>query len=131
MSALYGKDSTLWHSSFVISLSTPEARLMTEEEKKKISEAIQKKWVHNTLLCDICNSKAWEMSDELVVPLTFKSGGVSVGGTAYPQVLITCTNCGNTRYFNAVVIGALKKEEKKEEPQKTTMEKMYGAKDAK
>ena len=34
------------------------------------------------------------------------SGGLQLGaGPAYPQVLVTCTNCGNTVFFNAAVAG--------------------------
>ncbi len=44
------------------------------------------------------------------MPMPFVGGGLIVGGPTYPQVMIVCTVCGNTKYFNAVIMGVVEKE---------------------
>lgn len=42
-------------------------------------------------------------------------GGVVLGGSAYPQIMTICKNCGHTVHFNAVFMGLFKREEAEEE----------------
>lgn len=41
------------------------------------------------------------------------NGGIALGGAIYPQFTVICRNCGNTKYFNAALMG-LVSEVKKE-----------------
>lgn len=58
-------------------------------------------------LCKECNQKAIVVSDDITTAPVFKNGGMMIGGPAYPQVMLICTNCGNTRFFNALIAGVV------------------------
>ncbi len=80
----------------------------TEEMKKKVIEWIQAK---NALKqCECCGANAWFMSDQVVSPVIY-AGSMVVGGTAFPQVMLVCKNCGNTKYFNVLVMNLFETKE--------------------
>lgn len=91
---------------------------MTEEKKKFFDERKKKKaleWINEkcpNLICECCQQKSWILTEDMVMPMPFVGGGLIVGGPTYPQVMIVCTVCGNTKYFNAVVMGVVEKEGK-------------------
>lgn len=58
--------------------------------------------------CPICNHREWRLQPHIVTPPIFADGGMSLGGTSYPFIMLTCHHCGNTQFHNAVVIGLLK-----------------------
>lgn len=74
--------------------------------KEKFVAFINEK-VPNSGVCKECSQKTVTVSDDLVVPPVYQNGGVAFGGPAYPQIMLVCTNCGNTRFFNAVVAGVI------------------------
>lgn len=53
--------------------------------------------------CHICDHNEWIVADDLISPALLAEGGVSLGGTVYPQFMVICKNCGHTHYFNATV----------------------------
>lgn len=59
--------------------------------------------VPNSGICKECGQKAIVVSDDLVTTPVFQNGGIMLGGPTYPQVMLVCTNCGFTRFFNAMV----------------------------
>ena len=63
--------------------------------------------VPNSGVCKECGEKNIVVSDDIVTVPLFTSGGIALGGPAYPQAMLICTNCGNTRFFNVVVSGVL------------------------
>lgn len=74
--------------------------------KEKFIALVNEK-IPNSGVCKECNQKTIAVSDDMVVPPVFVNGGVAFGGPNYPQIMLVCTNCGNTRFFNAVVVGAM------------------------
>ena len=74
--------------------------------KEKFIEFVNGK-VPGAGVCKECNQKSISVSDDMVVSPIFANGGVAFGGPSYPQIMLVCTNCGNTRFFNAVVAGAV------------------------
>jgi len=80
--------------------------ILTEEERKKINNFLEKKWKppHN---CSICHNNSWHISKELFELRPFYGGGLkklSPSGVA-PLIVITCANCGNTIFINALIAG--------------------------
>lgn len=63
--------------------------------------------VPNSGVCKECMQKTVVVSDDIVTTPVFINNGIALGGPAYPYVMLVCTNCGNTRFFNAIVSGAL------------------------
>jgi len=59
------------------------------------------------MTCECCGKKDWQLGKDIVVPINF-NGGMLQGGQIYPHFLVICSNCGNTKFFNAVITGVLK-----------------------
>ena len=77
------------------------------EEQQKILDWLDKKWL-GTKTCNICGHNQWNLSQHVVAPTTLEGKNISLGGTIYPLVLVTCKNCGNTHFFNVVMVGLLR-----------------------
>ena len=88
----------------------PKKEFFTAEKRKQAIDWIDK----NNPVCEVCGKDKWTLVPDLISPALFE-GGMVIGGMTYPQVMIVCNTCGNTKYFNAIVIGVLDlKEEEKE-----------------
>lgn len=91
---------------------------MADDPKKHFDDDRKKAaliWINDKcadLTCEACRHKEWTLSDDLVMPMAFTGGTLTLGGPAYPQFMIICNNCGNTKYFNAVISGIISKGEK-------------------
>ena len=76
---------------------------LTDDEKK-----LFEKWVLERspkLKCPCCGKSNFTVGEHLVSPPTVGRDGVQLGGVAYPNAMLICTNCAHTLFFNAVVIG--------------------------
>lgn len=74
------------------------------EWKQAFVEKLNAK-VRNSAICKECGHTGVQLAPDIVTPMTFTPGGVSIGGSSYPQAMIVCSNCGHTRYFNLVALG--------------------------
>jgi len=54
--------------------------------------------------CSICDAKQLQLEDYLIVP-TVLASPPNQQVPKYPMLQVTCRNCGNTIYFNAMVAG--------------------------
>lgn len=59
--------------------------------------------------CEVCGNENFTILEHLVSPINFGAGFI-IGGPAYPQVMAICPRCGNTKYFNAMLMGIVKNE---------------------
>ena len=71
---------------------------------------LNKHW-HGNRLCPVCGHNSWTVSDELVEIRPFKGGAMVLGGALFPLMVVTCTTCGHTLLFNAVVVGLVQGQE--------------------
>lgn len=79
-------------------------KFFDKEKQEKLRSLLIEKSINNP--CEFCGKSEWTISDELVRPLIYRSRDLyTVQNVAYPQAMIICTNCGNTKFFNAVVLG--------------------------
>ena len=85
--------------------------VLTKEKEQeiieKINEAIKKKTGQTNLQCSVCTNNQFSFvggftNDFLMDKL---GGGLIIGGPVLPSVPIVCTNCGNTFFLNAKVLG--------------------------
>jgi predicted nucleic-acid-binding Zn-ribbon protein len=83
-----------------------------DEKQKKAMDWFDQKWSKDNRKCEICSSQNWSLSQDVVMPITYSNKGLELGGRSYPQVMLTCKNCGNTKYFNTVVMGIIEGEKK-------------------
>jgi len=78
--------------------------LLSSEEHEKIKKWLDEKVDPHFGQCPYSGHKSWYVIGHLVYPLRYASQLI-VGGPAYPQVMVACTECGFTMFFNAVKIG--------------------------
>jgi len=72
----------------------------------KIAAAINKKVAGGTITCPVCQTKNWNMVQDLVrLTLQPNPATVALTGISLPLVAITCSNCGNTQLLNVLVLG--------------------------
>jgi len=62
--------------------------------------------------CPLCKQNRWSVSDTIWEVQEFFQGGLKVGSPKMPFVSITCANCGNTIFLNAIVAGIVKPDKK-------------------
>ncbi|KAF0183053.1 MAG: hypothetical protein IV086_02050 [Hyphomonadaceae bacterium] len=68
---------------------------------------------YTSLTCEVCGqSNTWVLSRLVVSPVAMqradivtKIGGFHFGGSTMPSSPLLCTNCGNTKLINLVVLG--------------------------
>jgi len=78
---------------------------MNEDCKRKILNWLEQKWPKDKRHCEICSGTKWSISEDIIAPLRVENDGTQLGGAVYPQVMIICSFCANTKYFNVVAIG--------------------------
>ncbi len=72
--------------------------------KEKLDNYIKNQ---HTPICSFCGNNTWNISSKIFELLEFDANGLQLGGPVYPVVPITCNNCGNTLFINALVAGLL------------------------
>jgi hypothetical protein len=85
-------------------------KFLNEEQENKAIEWLSKKCSKGAYICEICGTGSWMVSGNVVAPLNLINGNIAFGGNITPQFMIMCRNCGNTKYFNALISGVLENE---------------------
>jgi hypothetical protein len=90
--------------------STPdEPDKLTKEERDRIARWYAEKAPQGAT-CSICGTKNWAALDHFVTPLAVtgpERGAVVIGGILYPHFMLSCTNCGNVQFINALRAGVI------------------------
>jgi len=81
---------------------------MTDLESKTIVEYLQLKWGESRE-CPMCGNRSWEVSLKTFELREFHEGNMILGvGPIMPVIPVTCKNCGNTIFLNAIQAGFIK-----------------------
>ncbi len=73
-------------------------------ESEKLVSHLKAKWQGRP--CPMCNTGNWTVSDTIFEIREFNDGNLDLGGgPLVPIVPITCDNCGNTLFINAIKVG--------------------------
>ncbi|MDP3057738.1 MAG: hypothetical protein Q8N37_04480 [bacterium] len=61
--------------------------------------------------CIICNGSEWLLNDTIYELREFMGGSFILGEkvSIFPVLAVSCKSCGHTHYFNAILIGVVKK----------------------
>ena len=82
------------------------SKYFDKEKQQKALKWLNEKWSKEKRKCEICLQDNWNISQDIVAPPIFtNSSSFMLGGVTYPQFMILCNNCGNTKYINAVIAG--------------------------
>lgn len=72
----------------------------------KMLEHLKSKWQGRP--CQMCGIGNWNISDSIYELREFNEGQLALGGgPIIPVVPITCDNCGNTVFVNAIKAGLI------------------------
>lgn len=78
---------------------------LSAKHQAKINEKLNEVWKEQR--CDICGNSEWGTSSKLQQLVEYQSGESLTARSVIPLVPIICTVCGNTRLFNAVILGII------------------------
>lgn len=81
---------------------------LNEEQRTVAIERLSKFF---STSCLICNGKEWLLNDTVFELREFMGGGFVIGENVsiFPVLAVSCKSCGHTHYFNALLIGVVKK----------------------
>lgn len=81
---------------------------MSKIDSNKVITFLQDKWKGRT--CPMCQNGNWSVSEQIFEIREFHDGNLALGGSIFPVIPITCSNCGNVFFVNAIVAGLIKNE---------------------
>ena len=76
---------------------------MDKEILQKIRKELDKK-IKNWK-CESCGKDTWMLSDHFLALSASKELGVFHGESQFPKVVMICSNCGHSRFYNLEVLG--------------------------
>lgn len=87
---------------------------LTTEQKQNLVKRLA---FLNKISCQSCGSKDWIASENIFEMREFSGGNLVIGGKSaiLPVIPVTCKQCGQTIFFNALAIGILSQGEKDEQ----------------
>ena len=80
------------------------------EQMEKVLQYLDKKWGESKT-CPVCNHGDWTVFERVYDIREYHKEGMVLGGGVIPFVIASCDNCGNTRFFNAIIAGVVKPQE--------------------
>ena len=85
---------------------------LSEEDRRAISAWMKEQW-RGEKGCPVSGKANWAFGEDLVELRPYAGGGLIMGGSVYPAVMVICRDCGYTRMFNAMLMDlpSLKKRE--------------------
>jgi hypothetical protein len=80
---------------------------LTTEQQQSVIQKLQH-FLDNS--CS-CNAHNWILNDKVFELREFQGGGLIIGGesSVFPVITVTCKDCGNTYFFNAILLGVIEK----------------------
>ena len=77
---------------------------LNDKQRDVLMTKLNELWKNKT--CEICGNKNWMVDDTLFEIREFHGGKTILGsGALKPFITATCTNCGNTKFLNAIQLG--------------------------
>lgn len=93
---------------------------LKDEQLQKILDTLNG-YIPNGLTCPVCGQKHWGLSNLLVEVKEYEKEENLIGNKfVTPLISLTCNNCSNTLFFNAIKMGIVEKSSQKEEKTDTT-----------
>ena len=69
-------------------------------DEKKINEYLKQ---IKPPACPLCGNKDWTVSNQVFQALEYHENTLIANGATLPIVPLTCVNCGNTYFINALI----------------------------
>jgi hypothetical protein len=85
--------------------------MVQKVDSEKLLNHLKSKWQGRP--CQMCNTGNWNISDSIFELREYNQGNLILGGgPIIPVVPITCENCGNTIFVNAIKAGLIEPNKK-------------------
>lgn len=84
-------------------------RMMKKANGQEIINFLNERW--HGAVCPLCGGQKWNVTDKYFELREFNDGNIVIGGpnnSIVPVIPVTCDNCGNTVFINALSAGLLK-----------------------
>jgi hypothetical protein len=78
---------------------------LTQDQKLKAKNWLDLKWSPTGFRCEVCQANSWDIGPMAVEIRPFTKGAIIINGMVYPMLMVLCTNCYNTKFFNATIMG--------------------------
>lgn len=75
-------------------------------DSQKVINFLNMKW--GGAVCPLCGGREWNITDRTFELREYNEGNLVVGGAIVPIIPVTCSNCGNTVFINALSTDLLK-----------------------
>ena len=76
---------------------------LTREQSDELIARLSR---YGDIVCPICKHNQWNVNNLIIENREFQGGDLIVGGSAImPFVTLTCRECGNTMFLNALQLG--------------------------
>ena len=75
---------------------------MEQADLDKIAEKLNQRIA--SARCEVCSTGRYSIAPHSVSPMIVQNGSVMLGGASYPQAMLVCDHCGNTRFHNLMVL---------------------------
>jgi ribosomal protein S27AE len=86
---------------------------MTDVKSENIIQHLSAKWKGRA--CPMCGTGNWTVSDKVFELREYHDGNIVLGsGPIVPLIPVTCDNCGNVVFVNAIVAGSVASKKKEE-----------------
>ena len=80
---------------------------MSKYNQPQVIDFLNEKWKGKG--CPMCGRRSLSLSENIFEIREFNDGNFVVGGQIIPLIPITCSNCGHTIFVNAIVVGAVER----------------------
>ena len=80
---------------------------LSDVELKVVIEWLESKQLKGSSKCNTCGCGHWIVPPYLIRSLAYSKNELPLGGPTYVFVMVSCKNCGNTKFFNAALIGLI------------------------
>ena len=95
-----------------------EGEIMVEATERKIvsldlekaTEWLAEHWKGDRI-CGICGNRQWTGHDTVMEVRSFDGGRLGGPGQVTPLLVLVCSTCGNTLFFNAILAGLVERPE--------------------
>jgi hypothetical protein len=83
---------------------------LSDEQKDKALKWLEEKWPEKNHPCEVCSNKKWQILKVIIASRPYLPNGRTTAEEIIPHFVIMCKNCGNTKYFNAILSGLVEEQ---------------------
>ena len=90
-------------------------------EEQKVADYVKEKIKAPN--CPLCGQKNWNIASRVFQVAEFNDGSMPLGNETIPVLPLTCLNCGNTYFINAIIAGFIAPQKETEKSSEENAEK--------